>query len=386
MAPVEATVRLHGHDTGRLTFAKGGSTFHYEGGPAILGQVFQESPRSVRRVRVGLPSWFANLLPEGALRRYIARGLGGQVGDIRLLTTLGADLPGAVTVTADGEPEDDLPLPIGGQGLRYVALAGVQLKFSVEAERISLPVAGDGGWWIVKLPDRTFRNLPANEHLMMLWMQRSGFVVPPVRLATAEHVRDLPAGLVAPTESVFLIARFDRTSGGPVHYEDFAQVADVEPAMKYRESAFTYEGLGRVVHLLTGPNGFADYLRRLVAMVLMGNTDAHLKNWAILYPDRITPVLAPVYDFHCTTVYQRYAPLALTLSAEEMPNRIRRDHFRRLAEAAGADGNQAVATVDDTVEIMRAAWAEVRAVDVEFPPLVAHIDERLRSLGLANGA
>jgi len=28
----------------------------------------------------------------------------------------------------------------------------------------------------------------------------------------------------------------------------------------------------------------------------MGNTDAHLKNWALIYPNGTTPCLAPVYD------------------------------------------------------------------------------------------
>lgn len=367
-----------------MTFVKGGSVLRYEGGPDVLGQVFEQSPRSTQRVRVGLPPWFANLLPEGALRRYITRGIGGHVGDIRLLSALGRDLPGAVTVISDGEPGDATAEATDPETpLRYAALAGVQLKFSVEAERISPLIAGEGGWWIVKLPDRTFRNLPANEHLMMTWMRLAAFPVPPTRLAPARLINGLPDGLVDPDEDVFLIPRFDRMPDGPVHYEDFVQVANVEPQFKYRESRFTYEGLGRAVRTLVGEQGFADFVRRLVAMVLMGNTDAHLKNWAIIYPDRVTPGLAPVYDFHSTTIYSKFAPLALMLSQEEAPGRIDRDHFRRLATAAGDDPERTIELVDETVDAMRTAWREARTMESSFPPLIAHIDDRLRALPLA---
>ena len=35
-----------------------------------------------------------------------------------------------------------------------------------------------------------------------------------------------------------------------------------------------------------------EFVRRFVTFILMGNTDAHLKNWALSYPDGIRPVLA----------------------------------------------------------------------------------------------
>ncbi len=44
-------------------------------------------------------------------------------------------------------------------------------------------------------------------------------------------------------------------------------------------------------------------MRRLAFMVLSGNADAHVKNWAIVYPDGLEARLAPVYDFVSTIVY-----------------------------------------------------------------------------------
>ena len=46
-----------------------------------------------------------------------------------------------------------------------------------------------------------------------------------------------------------------------------------------------------------------EFVSRFVAFILMGNTDAHLKNWALTYPDGIEPVLAPLYDPVCVTAF-----------------------------------------------------------------------------------
>jgi len=111
----------------------------------------------------------------------------------------------------------------------------------------------------------------------MRWLQASGFDVPPVQVVPARAVGGIPAGLVEPSELVYLIERFDRTPKGRVHFEDFAQVADVGPMFKYSESGATYDSLAIVVRELTGVAGYADYIRRLTAMLVVGNTDAHLK-------------------------------------------------------------------------------------------------------------
>src|SRR6266581_348976 len=95
-------VRLHGKRVGELRFDRGGSAFRYEDpldslDHNVLGQIFEDDPRIVRSVRVGLPPWFANLLPEGELRKQIIRELGGgNVGDYTLLLRIGRYLPGAV--------------------------------------------------------------------------------------------------------------------------------------------------------------------------------------------------------------------------------------------------------------------------------------------------
>ena len=56
------------------------------------------------------------------------------------------------------------------------------------------------------------------------------------------------------------------------------------------------------------------FFATLVLSVMLGNGDAHLKNFGVLYPSPAGPVsLAPVYDVVTTTVYLRNDVPALTL-------------------------------------------------------------------------
>jgi serine/threonine-protein kinase HipA len=388
----QADVRLHGRRVGRLAYDRGGSTFRYEADLTdprhqVLGQVFEDAPRALRQARVGVPGWFANLLPEGALRAQVVREIGGgNIGDYTLLSRLGAALPGAVTVHSDEEPADDIG-PTGDpepdHALRH-SLAGVQLKYTVRDERLTFPASGSGGWWIVKLADPRLPNLPVNEYLTMSWLTAAGFDVPPVALRTAKEVDGIPAGMVEPDAFVYLISRFDRSPAGRIHVEDFAQVADVEPWQKYGDSGVTYDGLAAVVLGLVGPEAFDAVVERLVAMVVVGNTDAHLKNWGLRYPDGRTPELSPLYDFHSLTVYSAYQfqPLALALNGERMPTQLDADDLRSLAQRCHVDPERAVRAAAAAGERLRAAWSgDVREEARDrYPALADHYEYRLRTL------
>ena len=127
---------------------------------------------SVRPVARRVPPFFSNLLPEGHLRKYLAK-----LADVDpereffLLAVLGADLPGALVVSpleggeqegeahgAAEEREDQPP----ETALRF-SLAGVQLKFSAVMEAaggLTIPADGMGGSWIVKLPSARYSRRP----------------------------------------------------------------------------------------------------------------------------------------------------------------------------------------------------------------------------------
>ncbi len=67
----------------------------------VLGQKFEDDLARVYRNRKGerLPDFFANLIPEGQLRKLIEKAVGLEpTDDLGLLAFVGRDLPGAVVV------------------------------------------------------------------------------------------------------------------------------------------------------------------------------------------------------------------------------------------------------------------------------------------------
>lgn len=97
---------------------------------------------SLRPVSRRLPPFFANLLPEGHLRDYLAAKAGiKKEREFYLIAVLGADLPGAVVVqpmdgpygTVEGPTKEDRDNRLASGALRF-SLAGVQLKFSAIQE------------------------------------------------------------------------------------------------------------------------------------------------------------------------------------------------------------------------------------------------------------
>ena len=214
-----AGVFLGERRVGTLTFADEITRFDYtdvEPGHPVLGQSFEDEPGRRRVTRIDVPAWFANLLPEAEspLRQMVATQYGlSAVRSFPLLLALGGDLSGAVEIRPDFDISS-LVDPPGGwphdsrsdRPRLAFSLAGVQLKFSMlrEGRRFTLPMSGVGGQWIVKLPDRTFRDVPSNEHAMMRWAAAAGGDVPATELITGADV-GLPDSLVAADEPVFAI-------------------------------------------------------------------------------------------------------------------------------------------------------------------------------------
>ncbi len=101
-------------------------------------------------------------------------------------------------------------------------------------------------------------------------------------------------------ETLLAVKRFDRTDDGlRVHIEEFAQVLGYTPKQKYGTDMLRdYGQMLRVLDQFSSRPSpeTKEFLLRFVTYTLMGNTDAHLKNWALIYPDGTTPRLAPVYD------------------------------------------------------------------------------------------
>jgi serine/threonine-protein kinase HipA len=322
---------------------------------------------SVKQVHRRVPPFFANLLPEGHLRTYLAEQAGvNPEREFFLLAALGADLPGAVTVAPlahGGEPSDP-----GGRGSRdrsrgalRFSLAGVQLKFSAVMESsggLTIPAQGIGGSWIVKLPSMRFAAVSENEFVMLELARAIGIAVPRIRLVPVSSIQGLPEDAASLSGNALTVERFDRGPGGQrIHMEDFAQVFGVFPEGKYK--SVSYANIARVLWAETGELGTYEFVKRLVFSVLIGNADMHLKNWSLLYPETHAPVLSPAYDFVATLPYIRDDKLALTFGGSRGLDGIARDQIRQFTDRAGLPTMPVLRIVHETAEATAAAWRKL---------------------------
>ncbi len=107
------------------------------------------------------------------------------------------------------------------------------------------------------------------------------------------------------------------------------------------------------------PNRFeqlAEFIRRLVVNILIGNGDAHLKNWSVIYQDKVTPQLSPAYDLVSTIHYVPNDNLALNLGGEKRFESINESHFDRLARRMEAPPKFVLDIVKETVTTARKEW------------------------------
>ncbi len=238
----------------------------------------------------------------------------------------------------------------------------------------TVPADGRGGDRIVKLPDPRFRGVPENEWSMMTLARASGLDVADVELVSVESILGLPGDLqIEAGAQALAIRRFDRLPEGQrVHMEDFAQVLDVRPREKYDEANF--ETLARIVARVAA-GSVEELVRRLVFNAAIGNGDAHVKNWSLLYPDGVRPVLSPAYDLVSTVQYMPEDNLGLNLARSKRFEDVRMASFERLREKAELEVD-VPSVVRDMVARIRRSWAEIRSElpmsDAEKLRLEAH--------------
>jgi len=242
---------------------------------------------------------FAQNLPEGYVRKYISQRLErfAEVNDLYLLALQQDNGIGHIGVRSAIEPVDYEQLQLndilqwqGSEPLfqelleRYYLrgmLSGVQPKVLVPVEGRPTIAQRDV---IVKTFDEEFDLLTVNEYVCMSAAKACGLAPPSFWLSDDRRS--------------FVIERFDRDGEQQLGFEDFTVLTG---RSKYSGS---YETLLQAVADYTqDPTQVALAYKLIVFNCLVGNGDAHLKNFALQYRLGEAPTLTPPYDLTHTLIY-----------------------------------------------------------------------------------
>jgi serine/threonine-protein kinase HipA len=357
--------------------------------PPILSLSFRAAGGGLRKdpkpERGLLPAFFANLLPEDKLREAMERHHADAVrpgNDFDLLIALGGDLPGAVRVMViGGKAASEPPVKAATSKARF-SLAGVQMKLSVMKNTgkkggITLAVGDADGGYIAKFPSMNYVGVSENEFAMLALSEKLGMDVPQRELVEKEAFEGIPPEFnTLSTGRVLLVRRFDRTNGGRVHIEDFAQVFGVQPRFKYTAAGNhnIADALNRAVSL----EAAIEFVRRGARAAGTGNGDMHLKNWSVIYPgDGRRPQLAPVYDVLSTVAYLPDDQFALSLAGERIFKALTPDRWRNFANRARLPEGAVLNAVSQTAAAVHDLWPNLPERDVVPKAVLALVDKQV---------
>lgn len=328
-----------------------------------------------------LHPWLSNLLPEGALRDWLAQSLKVHPdNEFPLLAQLGNDLPGAII--ADPVVPEDVPENVlahrtsiepvvrpvtTGTGF---SLAGIQMKFSVREKegRFHVGHTAELGDWIVKTPSTRHRGVPANEYTSMRLAQAAGIDVPEIRLIELSELSSLPDIPLPDERWAYAIKRYDRDGDRRIHVEDMAQVLFCYPQQKYDRA--NYEQLGRLLrdYSLDGLIAVQSLAQRLLVNILLGNGDAHLKNWSLIYKDGARPMLSPAYDILYTQAWiQDEQEIALNLNGSKRWYELGWRDFEAWSESVGTPWPAVRVVLESTLMRAREYWPDMLAESEMMP-------------------
>lgn len=259
----------------------------------------------------GLPPFFDNLVAEGWMEDAQTRLLGKRrASRFELLLAFGQDCAGAVSII-DPDPQDrgsikpDDPMEIAVMAGR-ASLSGIQPKLAlIERDGKLRPARTDElSTHIAKFASPRHDDLPANEYLTTKALKA---------LLPDDNIVDLRIGRIDGfKDPALIIKRFDRTSDGQrIHFEEFNQLLAYPSEAKYEGS---HKSMADFIGQTPGclPAEIYRLYLRILAGLLLGNTDMHLKNFAMLYTEAGLR-LTPAYDAVAAALYG-YNTIALSIS------------------------------------------------------------------------
>jgi serine/threonine-protein kinase HipA len=314
----ELAGRLMQNTAGVLSFSYDFSFLHSAPSGISISMPLQEPVFEGDLVK----AFFSGLLPEENVRIRLSKYLGvSDKNSFALLKAIGGECAGALSLYPAGERPplvnvddveilDDIRLAeilelikrrpfLAGEGLR-LSLAGAQDKLAVgfEKGRVLLMRGGQPTTHILKPIIDRITDSVHNELFCMRLAKMVGLDVP---FADIHFVNGTP---------YYIVERYDRvkqTDGKVtrIHQEDFCQALGILPELKYeREGGPNIATCQKVIldHAARPAADQIKFLNLVIFNYLIGNADAHGKNFSLLYRGP-RPELAPAYDLLSTTIY-----------------------------------------------------------------------------------
>lgn len=424
--------RLERAEQGRLRFRYLDSWIGAEGAPLSLSLPVRSEPFENDDSR----PFFGGLLPEGDFLRAVARAFGvSATNPFAVLAAIGGECAGAVSLArVDAEPPTsraphwldaselhqlitDLPrrplLAGGGEDGLRLSLAGVQDKLPVifGGGRVGITRGSPPSTHIIKLPDTRFEDMVANEAYCLAIATHAGLDVVDAgaRIATGH-------GSFEPREDdkqYLLVWRYDRLDpegrgitpasaatylypahARRIHQEDLCQALGVVAEDKYEADGGP--GIAACAELIRqhAAAPAVDLLAFVDAVLfnfLIGNHDAHSKNFSLLLEGERARRLSPLYDLISTAAYQGLSrKMAMKIGGEYRPEWVRGRHLERMATDLGMSGpavrERAEALCDRVLSAREAAATELGS-PFEDRPIVRRIHDLISDrVGLLRAA
>ncbi|MEA2038857.1 MAG: HipA domain-containing protein [Thermodesulfobacteriota bacterium] len=216
-----------------------------------------------------------------------------------------------------------------------MSISGIQPKLSLIHERKNhqLTVIEIGGSYILKPQTERFESLPENENLCMCIASSYGIAVP------SHGLIPLSDGRLA-----YLVKQFDRLEDeSKLQQEDFQQLLQTND--KYKGS---YEQIANVIRKYSNVPGLdlVELFERALLNYVVGNGDAHLKNFSLIKEENIGYHLSPVYDLVNSRLVLPEEREEMCLSLQGKKNRLSRKDFMKLAENFGLTNKQSANSMD----------------------------------------
>ena len=399
-----------GRRAGKLDMAPGEQFYGFSYDPAYL-EDDQASALSLslplRRQRFSgdesLP-FFEGLLPEGSVREQVARQLRiSSTSPAQLMCALGKDCAGDIAVLEEDDPyqppaEDVYALlPEGLDPLAHnphgeiarlrsanrLSLAGGQEKIGLyHDERKPLgegwyvPLGGSPSTHILK-PDvlPAYPLLAYNELICM-------------RLAEAVGIPVAKADVLGLERPILVVRRFDRTPADRTNgdgllvfrrarQEDACQALGFPSSLKYEQDGGP--GVRDLSELLRRHSArYVEDQRSLARLVvfnyLIGNCDAHAKNYSLTFADGGAVRLAPAYDLVSTTVYdvgfgsELSRTMGMRLGDHANIDRVTHDDFDGLAADLGMSSRALFKIAGELADKTAEEYGKVTAPLLESGP------------------